>query len=121
MKDAYKAYTIDPKTRYRNIPKKIDHDRILPLYDTDAPEYQFLKDKFINQRFYTRDEHKTILQKFRKGVIKKGQAGMLLPVRVARAFRRTRSGPGGAADGAKAAEAANEAPSAAELPRTTTA
>merc|ERR1711931_601383 len=55
LMDGFKSFTIDPSTRYRNIPKKIDHDRILPLYDTDAPEeYQFLKDKFINQRFYTR-------------------------------------------------------------------
>jgi len=93
LKDAYKAFTIDPKTRYRNISKKIDHERILPLYDTDAPEeFQFLKDKFVNQQFYTREEHKNILQKFRKGVIKKGQAGILLPVRVARAFRRNRTG-----------------------------
>ena len=92
LKDAFKSFTIDPKSRYRNISKKIDHDRILPLYDTDAPEeFQFLKEKFTNQQYYTREEHKTILQKFRKGVIKKGQAGMMLPIRVARAFRGRRS------------------------------
>ena len=47
---------------------------------------------------------------------------MLLPVRVARAFRRTRSGPGAGTDGAKAAEAANEGQSpaapVAEVPQT---
>merc|ERR1719228_2735642 len=88
LKDAYKSYTIDPSTRYRQISKKIDHERILPLYDTDAPEeLQFLKDKFLNQQFYTKEEHKTILQKFRKGAMKKGRAGMMMPIRVARAFR----------------------------------
>ena len=95
--------------RYRNIPKKIDHDRILPLYDTDAPEeFQFLKDKFINQQYYTRDEHKTILQKFRKGAIKKGRASMMVPIRVARAFRRQRSSTAtNTANVAKEAEATN--------------
>jgi len=109
LKDAYKSFTIDPATRYRNIPKKIDHDRILPLYDTDAPEeFQFLKDKFINQQYYTRDEHKTILQKFRKGAIKKGRASMMVPIRVARAFRRQRSSTAtNTANVAKEAEATN--------------
>ena len=91
LKDNYKSYTIDPSTRYRQISKKIDHERILPLYDTDAPEeFQFLKDKFLNQQFYSKEEHKTVLQKFRKGAIKKGGAmknGIMMPIRVARAFR----------------------------------
>merc|ERR1712223_552389 len=104
LKDAFKSFTIDPATRYRNIPKKIDHDRILPLYDTDSSEeVQFLKDKFINQQYYTRDEHRTILQKFRKGVIRKGQASISLPIRVARAFKRNR--PNRNAAGGGAAEA----------------
>jgi len=34
LKDGYKNYTIDPSTRYRNISAKIDHERILPLYDS---------------------------------------------------------------------------------------
>ena len=36
LKDSYKSYTIEPSTRYRSITTKIDHERILPLYDSDA-------------------------------------------------------------------------------------
>lgn len=110
LKDAYKSYTIDPSTRYRQISKKIDHERILPLYDTDAPEeLQFLKDKFLNQQFYSKEEHKTVLQKFRKGAMKKGRAGMMMPIRVARAFRNRTA----------ASRAANAAASDAKPPATT--
>ena len=34
LKDNHKQFTTDPSTRYRQIPKKIDHDHILPLYET---------------------------------------------------------------------------------------
>ena len=94
LKEGYKSYTIDPKTRYRSIPKKIEHDRILPLYDSDAPEEkQFIEDKFVNQQYYTPEVHRTLLRRFRKGVIKTGQNSIMLPLRVARAFKRNRSTP----------------------------
>ena len=94
LKDGYKSYTIDPSTRYRSIPKKIDHDRILPLYDSDAPEErQFIEDKFVNQQYYTPEVHRTLLKRFRKGVIKKGRNSIMMPLRVARAFRRNRANP----------------------------
>lgn len=32
MKHDYKAYTINPSTRYKNIPKKIDHEKILSKF-----------------------------------------------------------------------------------------
>lgn len=97
MKSAFKSYTIDPKTRYVSIPKKIDHDRIIPLYDSDAPEEkQYIEEKFVNQQYYTPEAHKTLLKRFRKGVMKTGQNSIMLPVRVARAFKRNRSTPTGA-------------------------
>ena len=44
----HKSYTIDPSTRYKNIPRKIDHDRTLQMYDTDQPEkFSHLKQKFL--------------------------------------------------------------------------
>jgi hypothetical protein len=97
MKSAFKSFTIDPKTRYVSIPKKIDHDRIIPLYDSDAPEEkQYIEEKFVNQQYYTPEAHKTLLKRFRKGVMKTGQNSIMLPVRVARAFKRNRSTPTGA-------------------------
>lgn len=47
------------------------------LYDTDAPEeFNFLKDKFINKQFFDTKEYRTMLQKFRKGVINKKNAAV---------------------------------------------
>ena len=96
MKSTFKSYTIDPKTRYVSIPKKIEHDRIIPLYDSDAPEEkQFLEEIFVNQQYYTPEKHKTMLKRFRKGVKKTGQNTIMLPIRVVRAFKRNRSTPNG--------------------------
>ena len=96
MKSTFKSYTIDPKTRYSSIPKKIEHDRIIPLYDSDAPEEKkFIEDIFVNQQYYTPEKHKTMLRRFRKGVKKTGQNTIMLPIRVVRAFKRNRSDPNG--------------------------
>eukprot|EP00095_Tigriopus_kingsejongensis_P000377 snap_masked-scaffold1811_size27320-processed-gene-0.0 protein:Tk00377 transcript:snap_masked-scaffold1811_size27320-processed-gene-0.0-mRNA-1 annotation:"hypothetical protein D910_10638" len=38
LRDNYKNFTTNPETRYRSIPKKIDHEKILHLYDSDALE-----------------------------------------------------------------------------------
>jgi hypothetical protein len=51
LKDSYKNYTIDPSTRYRNITTKIDHERILPLYDSDAQVFRLVDMKKIEQKF----------------------------------------------------------------------
>ena len=92
MKSGYKSYTIDPKTRYNNIPKKIEHDRIIPLYDSDAPEEkQFIEEIFVKKQYYTPEKHKTLLRRFRKGVMKKGQNSIMVPIRVATAFKRNRT------------------------------
>ena len=89
-KDNHKQFTTDPSTRYRTVPKKIDHDRILPLYDTDSTEeMNFLKEKFIRQQYYTRDEHLTMLKRLRKGVTKQASRRIVMPIRAAMAFRRS--------------------------------
>ena len=94
MKSSFKSYTIDPKSRYTSIPKKIEHDRIIPLYDSDAPEEkQFIEEKFVNQQYYTPEKHKTLLRRFRKGAKKTGQNTIMLPIRVVRAFKRNQSTP----------------------------
>ena len=92
LKDSYKSFTIKPDTRYKSIPKKIDHEKILSLYDTDAAdEFEFLKEKFLKKQFYDRREHMTLLQKFRKGVANKNWRRMQVQMQMVNAFnKRTR-------------------------------
>ena len=92
LKDSYKSFTIKPDTRYKSIPKKIDHEKILSLYDTDAPdEFEFLKEKFLKKQFYDRREHMTMLQKFRRGVANKNWRRMQVQMQMVNAFnKRTR-------------------------------
>ena len=94
LKDNHKQFTMDPETRYRSISSKIDHDRILTLYDTDSTEeIKFLKETFVNQRYYKRDEHLAMLGRFRRGVAKKANKKILMPIRAVMAFRRQASAP----------------------------
>ena len=75
LKDGHKSYTLNPNTRYRTVPKKIDHEKILELYDTDAPEeLDFLREKFVGKQYFDTKEHRTLLQRLRKGVQKKKDA-----------------------------------------------
>lgn len=92
LKDNHKEFTMDPQTRYRSIPTKIDHDRILPLYDSDNPEeFAFIEEKFVKRQYYSREEHKTLLRRLRRGISRQ-ISRIRLPVRVARAFKRGDSG-----------------------------
>lgn len=87
LKENYKAFTTNPETRYRTIPKKIDHEKILELYDSDAiEEVDFVKEKFMNKQFYEPKVHKTLLQRLRKGMVKK-------KTQVVNVIRRQRSTP----------------------------
>ena len=86
LKENYKNYTIEPTTRYRSIPTKIDHERILPLYDSDAQdELDCVREPFVNRAYYHPEKHRTMLQRVRRQVIKK--TNMALPARVLRAAR----------------------------------
>jgi len=118
LKDNHKQFTTDPSTRYRQIPKKIDHDHILPLYETDSPEeFEFLKEKFLKRQYYSREEHKKLLYRAKRKVFKRVTAKILMPIRAANAFRRQQSGPATApvateekSNGATAVQEAQEAP-----------
>jgi hypothetical protein len=93
LKDNHKQFTTDPSTRYRQIPKKIDHDHILPLYETDSPEeFEFLKEKFLKRQYYSREEHKKLLYRAKRKVFKRVTAKIIMPIRAANAFRRQQSG-----------------------------
>ena len=111
LKDNHKQFTIDPNTRYRSIPSKIDHERILPLYDTDSnEEFEFLKEKFVKRQYYAREEHRKLLNRFRRGFTKQVSRRIMMPIRVANAFRRQASAPGPPEDASAAAagEAGNK-------------
>ncbi len=85
-------YTINPATRYQAIPRKIDHERILELYDTDAQEeFDFLKDKFVHKQFYEAKAHLTLLQKLRRGLAKQGSLQNRQSRRSAAASQQARS------------------------------
>jgi len=89
LKDNHKQFTTDPSTRYRQIPKKIDHDHILPLYETDSPEeYEFLKEKFIKRQYYAREEHQKLLYRMKRKMFKRVTQKVLMPIRASNAFRR---------------------------------
>ena len=89
LKDNHKQFTIDPSTRYRQIPKKIDHDHILPLYETDSnEELEFLKEKFVKRQYYAREEHQKLLYRMKRKVFKRVTQKVLMPIRAANAFRR---------------------------------
>lgn len=52
--------------RYKNIPKKFDEERIKSFYDSDIQdEVKFLEEKFEKTKYFSKDEHKSILKKFR--------------------------------------------------------
>lgn len=62
----FKAYTIDPTTRYKVIPKKYDKTKITNYYNSDNPEeLDFLDERFKEKKFFQKSEHKGILKKFR--------------------------------------------------------
>ena len=47
------AYSIDPQTRYKNIPYSAKDDRIVSLYDTDNPEeIMFLEKKYLSATYF---------------------------------------------------------------------
>lgn len=94
LKANHKQFTMDPETRYQSISSKIDHDRILELYDTDSTEeIGFLKETFVHKRYYKRDEHLAMLNQFRRGFAKKANKKLLMPIRAVMAFRRQTSTP----------------------------
>merc|ERR1711874_759641 len=64
---AFKDYSLDPRTRYKIIPKKFDPERIYKYYDSDNPiEVDFLKERFKETKFFKNEEHKSLLKQFRK-------------------------------------------------------
>lgn len=94
LKDNHKQFTTDPRTRYRSIPKKIDHDRILSLYDTDLPdEFDFLKDGFVTKKYYSKEQHKKLLPRAKRRLVKQIRKRIIVPIRAATALRRQTSAP----------------------------
>jgi len=63
----FKSYSIDPRTRYKVIPKKYDTSRITNYYDSDNPEeVSFLQERFQDAKFFSKGDHTSILKRFRQ-------------------------------------------------------
>ena len=93
IKENYKNYTLEPTTRYRNIPTKIDHERILPLYDSDAQdELDCVRDPFVNRAYFQPEKHRTILLRMKHQIVKKKNK-ITLPAVVLRAARNFKKTP----------------------------
>jgi len=70
---SFKSFSIDPKTRYKVIPKKYDKSRITNYYDSDNPEeLEFLDERFKETKFFRKSEHAGLLKRFRQK-FKKGR------------------------------------------------
>ena len=64
---SFKSYSIDPRTRYKVIPKKFDKSRITNFYDSDNPEeVSFLEERFQDAKFFSKGDHTSILKRFRQ-------------------------------------------------------
>ena len=51
IKQSFKSFTIDPKTRYKEIPKKFDEERVRSYYDSDCPkEAKVLEDALFREK-----------------------------------------------------------------------
>ena len=72
---------------------QIDHERILPLYESDsAEEFDFLKEKFVKRQYYAREEHRNMLNRVKRGFSKQMSKRVIMPItsiRAVQAFRRT--------------------------------
>jgi len=67
LNQSFKDFSIDPKTRYKAIPKKFDEQKIYGYYDSDNPEeVNFLKERFKEKKWFNNMEHKSVLKRFRQ-------------------------------------------------------
>ena len=71
---------------------QIDHERILPLYESDSTdEVDFLKEKFVKRQYYAREEHRNLLNRVKRGFSKQMSKRVIMPItsiRAVQAFRR---------------------------------
>ena len=89
---------------------QIDHERILPLYESDSTdEVDFIKEKFVKRQYYAREEHRNLLNRVKRGFSKQISKRVIMPItsiRAVQAFRRQVSRPQSAPAPAAAAAAA---------------
>ena len=89
---------------------QIDHERILPLYESDSTdEVDFIKEKFVKRQYYAREEHRNLLNRVKRGFSKQISKRVIMPItsiRAVQAFRRQVSRPQSTPAPAAAAAAA---------------
>jgi len=66
IKTSYSKFTIDPRTRYKNIPATSKDDKIVALYDTDnTEEMRFLEEKFKSKSYFDSLAYQNIMRRYK--------------------------------------------------------
>jgi len=62
----FKNYSLDPRSRYKNIPRPTKDEKILALYDTDnKEEMRYLEEKFLNKTYFDSLAYQNITIRYR--------------------------------------------------------
>jgi len=62
----YKNYTLDPRTRYKNVPRSTKDEKILALYDTDnKEEMRYLEEKFLTKSYFDSLAYQNITRRYK--------------------------------------------------------
>merc|ERR1711887_335348 len=66
IKTNYSKFTIDPRTRYKNIPATSKDDKIVSLYDTDnEEEMKYLEEKFKSKSYFDSLAYQNIMRRYK--------------------------------------------------------
>merc|ERR1712112_273561 len=65
-KTNYSKFTIDPRTRYKNIPSTSKDEKIIALYDTDnKEEMRYLEEKFKSKSYFDSLAYQNIMRRYK--------------------------------------------------------
>ena len=66
LKTNFGKFTIDPRTRYKNIPSSSKDEKIISLYDTDnKEEMRYLEEKFKSKSYFDSLAYQNIMRRYK--------------------------------------------------------
>ena len=66
LKTNFTKFTIDPRTRYKNIPTSSKDEKIISLYDTDnKEEMRYLEEKFKSKSYFDSMAYQNIMRRYK--------------------------------------------------------
>merc|ERR1711902_415898 len=66
LKSNFAKFTIDPRTRYKNIPASNKDEKIISLYDTDnKEEMRYLEEKFRTRSYFDSLAYQNIMTRYK--------------------------------------------------------